>query len=86
LEKQVSDLRHQKQKLDSQHRATDSILDHKGAKNLLPQGFLNRLFKHIDKKISAPFRHYALSVNKIYISIIEGIDYLMGFPKIYSYG
>ncbi len=67
MEQKVSDLRHQKQELDSHHKTTQSILDHKDAQISYLNGLLNHLFKHIDKKIRESFRLYTLNVNVIYI-------------------
>ncbi len=67
MEQQVSDLRHQKQELDSHHKTTQSILYHKDAQISYLNGLLNHLFKHIDKKIRESFRLYTLNVNIIYI-------------------
>jgi hypothetical protein len=67
IEKQVSNLRHQKQELDSRQRATQSTLDHKDAQIHYLNWLLNHLFKHINQKIKESFGLDTLIVNMIYI-------------------
>jgi hypothetical protein len=67
MEKQVSDLKHQKQELDASHRTTDSISSYRDAQIFYLNGLLNHVFKHIEQKIKESFRYYTLNVNVIYV-------------------
>ena len=67
MEKQVSDLKNQKQELDAPHKTTDSISAYKDAQIFYLNWFLNHVFKHIEQKIKESFRLYTLNVNVIYI-------------------
>ena len=54
MEKQVSDVKRQKQEIDASHRTTDSISSYNDAQIFYLNGFLNHVFKHIEQRLRNP--------------------------------